>query len=243
MKRLKQLDDGLARGEAALAVAFLMTMILLGTVQALLRNVATIGEGIQWANDLLTELVWIDEFLKKGTLWLAFLGASLATREERHIAIDVLPRIASRKVKLITQGLAATGASIVSFFLARAFWGAILAAAQERPADMEVYGDTGAMHVCDATPALVEAADRHMPSVFCAVRGALNAFGIPVETPWATFQLIVPVMFVIIAFRLLANGVKAFREIGSPDAPDVARSSHVPPEPKPEADAGEEGGG
>jgi TRAP-type C4-dicarboxylate transport system permease small subunit len=223
LKLLKQFDDGIARGEAALAVGFLLTMIALGTIQALLRNVATVGDGIQWANDALAELAWIDEFLKKGTLWLAFLGASLATREEKHIAIDVLPRIASRKLKLVTQGLAAIGASAVSFLLARAFWGAILAAALERPADLEVWGDSGAMHVCDATPALAEAAQREVPGLFCAVRSALDAFGIPVETPWATFQLIVPVMFVIIATRLLANGIKSFLELGKPAPASVAR--------------------
>lgn len=223
MKLLRRFDDGLARGEAALAVIVLIAMILLGTGQALVRNIATLGEGIQWAHDTLTYFSWIDDFLKKGTLWLAFLGASLATREERHIAIDVLPRIASRRVKMLLKGLASIGAAIVSLFLARAFWGAVEAAAMERPSELEVYEGMSPIHVCDATAATLAAEQRDAPAIFCLVRDALDLGGIPVETPWATFQLIVPVMFVIMALRFVGHGVSAFRDMNRPEpAPENA---------------------
>ena len=44
---------------------------------------------IAWANEMLTEMEWADSLLRKGTLWLAFLGASLATHTPKHINIDI----------------------------------------------------------------------------------------------------------------------------------------------------------
>jgi TRAP-type C4-dicarboxylate transport system permease small subunit len=217
VKLLKRFDEGLARGEAALAVVILLLMIAAGSSQALLRNIAAGGELFQWANVALSWVPWIDEFMKKGTLWLAFLGASLATRDEKHIAIDVLPRIASYKVKLLLKGLASIGAAVVSLLLARAFWGAIEAAAMERPADLEVWEGMGAVHVCDATAATIAAEQREVPTLFCAARDALDLIAVPVETPWSTFQLIVPVMFVIIGARLIGHGVAAFLAIRRPE--------------------------
>lgn len=218
MNYLKRFDDGLARGEAALATVFLLSMIVAAAAQAVARNLAS-EAGVESANELVAWLSWVDPFLQKGTLWLAFLGASLATREERHIAIDVLPRIASRKVKLVMRGLAALGASVVSFFLARAFWAAVLVNAEERPADYEVFGDSGALHVCDAPAQLVVDAGLEIPTLFCQVRAMLGGLGVPVETGQAALQLIVPVMFVIIAARLLANGIGAFLEMNKPEPP------------------------
>lgn len=212
LEYLKRFDDGIARGEAALATAFLLSMILAASAQAILRNVA--GLGVEQANEVLDLLDWIDPFLPKGTLWLAFLGASLATKEGRHIGVDLLPRLAPRKVKLLMRGVAALGAAVVSFFLARAFWSAVLVNAEERPANLELYGDAGPMHVCDATAA--QAADVDVPGVFCAVRSALSVLDVPVETPAATLQLVVPVMFVVMSARLLGNGVGAFLAINRP---------------------------
>ncbi len=218
MEYLKRFDDGVARGEAALATLFLISMILAASLQAVFRNIA--GFDVAWANEVLESLTWIDPFLQKGTLWLAFLGASLATKENRHIGVDLLPRLVPRKGKLLMRGVTGIGSAIVSFFLARAFWSAVLVNAEERPATMEVYGDTGSLHVCDATAAQVADAGLDVPSFFCAMRGALSGLGVPVETPAAALQLIVPVMFVIMATRLFANGVGAFLRINKPPTPE-----------------------
>lgn len=223
MKILKRFDDGLARGEAALATVFLLSMILAAALQAVARNLAS-EAGIESANVLVGYLGWVDPFLQKGTLWLAFLGASLATREERHIAIDVFPRLFPPKGKLVMRGLASLGAAIVAFFLARAFWAAVLVNAEERPADYEVFGDAGALHVCDAPARLVADAGLEIPHAFCAIRSALAGIGVPVETGQAALQLIVPVMFVIIAARLVANAVAAFMDLRKPSKPEAAPS-------------------
>jgi len=224
LKALKRFDEGLARGEAVIATLFLVAMVLAGCAQALMRHFATDWEAV-WANGALAHLDWVDAFLQKGTLWLAFLGASLATREGRHIGIDLLPRLAPPKAKLLMRGVAGLGSAVVSFYLARAFWAAVLVNAEERPASMEVFGDTGPIHVCDATAAQVADAGLEVPSVFCVVRDGLAGIGIPVETPTAALQLIVPAMFVVISVRLLANGLGSLLKLREdPDAeePGVA---------------------
>ncbi|MFP3869436.1 MAG: TRAP transporter small permease [Syntrophobacteria bacterium] len=38
-------------------------------------------------------VVWADELLRHGVLWLSFLGAARATAENKHIRIDVVPRL------------------------------------------------------------------------------------------------------------------------------------------------------
>lgn len=66
--------------EEALIIFVLGSMILLSGTQILLRNLW--DSGIAWGEPLLRILV----------LWLGLLGAMLATRQNRHIRIDILTR-------------------------------------------------------------------------------------------------------------------------------------------------------
>jgi TRAP-type C4-dicarboxylate transport system permease small subunit len=67
--------------ENALLVAVLTAMIVLATAQIVMRNF--LASGFSWA----------DEALRLMVLWVAMLGAVAASRENRHIAIDVLSRM------------------------------------------------------------------------------------------------------------------------------------------------------
>lgn len=104
MRILETIDSALAKLEAALIVGTLSLMILLSFGQVLLRNFFQGG------------ILWADLFLRQGVLWVGFLGASLATREGRHISIEVLshflpPRLAhriQRVVQLIAAGVSGT---------------------------------------------------------------------------------------------------------------------------------------
>lgn len=68
------------RAEDALLVALLAAMIGLAALQILLRNLFDSG------------FVWIDPLLRVLVLWLGLLGATVATRNNRHISIDLLTR-------------------------------------------------------------------------------------------------------------------------------------------------------
>lgn len=206
LKQIDRFDAGIARGEAAIATVFLIAMILAASLQAVIRNLS--GMEVDWATATLEHLTWVDPFLQKGTLWLAFLGASLATREGRHIGVDLFPRIAPKKTRALMRTFAGLFAAGVAFFLARAFWSAVLVNANETPSDMEVWADMSTrVHVCDATAAQVGDAGLEQPTIFCAVRGFLSAFGVPVSTGASAMQLIVPVMFLMMSVRLAATSI------------------------------------
>ena len=77
---LYRLDSILAVVERALLVLLLSGLIGLGFLQMLLRNLFASG------------LFWADEVLRHVVVWLGMLGASLATREQKHVNFDVLAR-------------------------------------------------------------------------------------------------------------------------------------------------------
>jgi TRAP-type C4-dicarboxylate transport system permease small subunit len=77
---LHRLDAMLAVVERTLIVLLLSGLIGLGFLQMLLRNVFASG------------LFWADELLRHAVVWLGILGASLATREQKHLSFDILAR-------------------------------------------------------------------------------------------------------------------------------------------------------
>ena len=81
--------------EDSLLVIMLLGMIFLASAQILLRNLFD------------TSLLWADPLLQIILLWLGLSGALVASRYDKHIAIDVLYRIAPDTVqlwlRLITQ--------------------------------------------------------------------------------------------------------------------------------------------
>jgi TRAP-type C4-dicarboxylate transport system permease small subunit len=89
---LKKVVSFLNRLEEVLLCSLLTIMVLLGTLLILFRNVISIS------------LFWIDPILRHLVLWVALLGASVATREDRHIAIDLLSRYLSPQKRFWVQG-------------------------------------------------------------------------------------------------------------------------------------------
>lgn len=108
MTLLSRLDNFLAKVETVLVILFLAVMVLMAFLQVLLRNF--FSTGILWGDSLLRHLV----------LWLAFLGASLATREQRHIKIDVLGRIIKGKLRKFVGLVTNLSGAVVCAFLAKA---------------------------------------------------------------------------------------------------------------------------
>lgn len=77
---LKVLERAGKWGEDAILVLILTAMIALATGQILLRNFMDVG------------FIWADEMLRMLVLWIAVAGALAASREDKHISIDVLTR-------------------------------------------------------------------------------------------------------------------------------------------------------
>jgi TRAP-type C4-dicarboxylate transport system permease small subunit len=204
---LKRIDHAWAKGEGRLLVLVLILMIFVAGFQASVRNLTRFD--VQWANELLTDLDWADSLLRKGTLWLSFLGASLATYNMKHINMDILLRVAPPKPKYTMLAIASIIGALITFGMTYSFSSAVYLNLTERPVEYEMLSPEGnSMHVCDGSPeaiALLDGLDR--PTIFCASRTALGAIGIPAETPGAAFQLIVPIMLFVISVRLFAQGI------------------------------------
>ncbi|MGD8591878.1 MAG: TRAP transporter small permease subunit, partial [Gammaproteobacteria bacterium] len=77
--------------EDSLLAMLLIAMILLAGTQILLRNVFE------------TSLVWADPLLRITVLWAALLGALAASRDNKHITIDVLTRVMNEKARQATR--------------------------------------------------------------------------------------------------------------------------------------------
>lgn len=80
MNRWDRADDTIDRVEQFLLVTFLSFMILVAFLQIVLRNF--FFTGLSWGDSLLRNLV----------LWIGFIGATLATKEGKHINIDLVTR-------------------------------------------------------------------------------------------------------------------------------------------------------
>jgi TRAP-type C4-dicarboxylate transport system permease small subunit len=80
VNRWEQVDGAIDRVEQFLLVTFLSFMILIAFLQIVLRNF--FFTGLDWGDSLLRNLV----------LWIGFIGATLATKEGKHINIDMVSR-------------------------------------------------------------------------------------------------------------------------------------------------------
>jgi TRAP-type C4-dicarboxylate transport system permease small subunit len=107
---LKNIDKWIARFETVLLVVILSIMVILAFLQVVLRNL--FSEGILWG----------DTFLRHLVLWVGFLGASLATREKKHINIDLFTRFFKGKTKSFLFAITNLFAAIICWYLTSAAW-------------------------------------------------------------------------------------------------------------------------
>ena len=86
---LKTFDGFLERIEKFVLISILSFVIGLSFLQVILRNF--FGSGF----------IWGDVFLRQMVLWIGLIGASIATKENRHINIDIVSRIIFSKAKFV----------------------------------------------------------------------------------------------------------------------------------------------
>ncbi len=116
LRGLHQLEDGLL----ALALGLL---VLLSVGQIVARMAFDAGG------------VWIEPSMRLLILWLAMLGALAATRDGRHIAIDVLPRLLPPVGKRIAWAVGQLFAALICALMA---WGSVDLILLERESAGEV---------------------------------------------------------------------------------------------------------
>lgn len=122
----KAIDLAFARVVDALIIVLLFAMMLLVAGQVILRNF--FASGVPWADLASRHMV----------LWVAFLGAMLATRSRQHIAIDALTRLFPRKARNSLRIVLDLLAAFVAFILAKA---ALAFVIEERAMGSILFGD------------------------------------------------------------------------------------------------------
>ena len=110
MRVIVSIDRIIGRIEKSLVVVILFVMITLSCIQIVLRNFFASGIPV---NDII---------LRHLTLMLVFLGASMATQKEKHLKIDIVPRLLSENQQRYVSIITGVISMIVCVILARASW-------------------------------------------------------------------------------------------------------------------------
>ena len=101
MDHWKRLDKIIDRMEQRLLVTLLSLMILIAFSQIVLRNLFDTG------------LAWGDPLVRNLVLWVSFIGATLATKEGKHINIDVVSRWMPPRGKILVEAITGLFSSLV----------------------------------------------------------------------------------------------------------------------------------
>ena len=107
VKGIIQFFDNVEKG---VLVILLGSLTAFAVLQIILRNFFATG------------LVWGDDLLRHGVLWISILGASRATLEKKHIRIDLLPRIMPARFRFLTDIICCFVSFLVCLTLFWASW-------------------------------------------------------------------------------------------------------------------------
>lgn len=111
---IKKVDDTLSKFEGYSLTFFLMVMIGLAFLQVLLRNFFHTG------------LTWADPIVRHLVLWVGFIGASIATKDDGHLAMDLVSRFLPEKIKKSSAFFVQGSSAIVCAFLTLAAYKFVL---------------------------------------------------------------------------------------------------------------------
>jgi TRAP-type C4-dicarboxylate transport system permease small subunit len=108
--------------EDSLLVGLFAALTLFAVLQIALRNLGLAG------------FVWADGLVRIGVLWIALLGAVAASRDQKHIAIDLARRLLPERFRRPISILVAAFTATVCAFLAYYSWTFVR--------DSRAFGDT-----------------------------------------------------------------------------------------------------
>ncbi|MFH1728234.1 MAG: TRAP transporter small permease [Pseudomonadota bacterium] len=108
MKLIRYINEKIVKLEIGVLVAITMFMIISSFVQVVLRTF--FNTGFEAADIINRHLV----------LWIGFIGASLATHNEKHINVDLFSVFISKKHKKIAKVITSLFAIAICIILAKA---------------------------------------------------------------------------------------------------------------------------
>jgi TRAP-type C4-dicarboxylate transport system permease small subunit len=109
-----KLDAKISRVETILVTILLALMILMAFSQVVLRNF--FDTGIDWSDALVRYLV----------VWVTFVGAAIATKEGKHISVDLLSRwltgTSTMAIQALSNFFSAVICSLLTVAAAKFIW-------------------------------------------------------------------------------------------------------------------------
>jgi tripartite ATP-independent transporter DctM subunit len=106
---IKKIDETIGKIEGALLTGLLVVMIGFSFYQVFARNLHFIP--------FIKPIVWADALVRHLVLWVGFIGASVATQEDGHLAMDLVSRFLPKKIKSSTSFLVQGAAAFVCILL------------------------------------------------------------------------------------------------------------------------------
>ena len=125
VRLLFALDRLIASIEKYLLSIMLMVMLFLSFLQVILRDFFNSGIG------------WSDLLVRYMVLWIGFMGASLATKDNRHLRIDFLHKVLPKKMVPVVELFVCLGSMVVGSFL---FYAAYQYVCSEKVAGISLFG-------------------------------------------------------------------------------------------------------
>lgn len=122
---LATLDRLLGYLEKYILTVMLLVMLFLSFLQVILRNFFNTGIG------------WADVSVRYMVLWIGLLGASLATKDDRHLRIDVLNKVISKRFLPLVEFVVSLCCIVVAALL---YWAAYQFVLTEKMGGKTLFG-------------------------------------------------------------------------------------------------------
>ena len=106
MKKIAKILRIIHCGEDLLLVCVLLAVLSLAVTQIVMRNFFDTG------------FLWSESFVRILVLWIAMIGAMVATRENNHIRIDALSRFLPEAVERFVAMFTGLASSLICFIVA-----------------------------------------------------------------------------------------------------------------------------
>ena len=102
----RRIFDFFWRIEIGVVVLLVASLVVLGTVQIIMRNVMHSG------------LLWADPFMRHVVLYLGAIGAMVAAARMNHITVDVMSRVLPENLKPARRIIVYGATAVASYLLA-----------------------------------------------------------------------------------------------------------------------------
>lgn len=103
---INKFHQWLLKVESIVLVGLIFSIIALTVVQIMIRNVY--GTGILWA----------ESYIRISVLWVALFGAMQTSKNNQHIAIDLITHYVSNHLKIKIQALTSMATAIICLIIA-----------------------------------------------------------------------------------------------------------------------------